>query len=128
MPDDKPGSAPPEVHSMQPDPAGLVLLPHGVADGEALLPFAVSAGVGLTPPDKAGRRYATLQISDGTLSVTLRLPWQNADQFGAGIAQGLAAVKARAEAEQGPSLIVPNGAGRFLVPNGPVPPGAAVRG
>ncbi len=128
MSDDNPGSNGAGAPTVKADPAGLVYVVDGLADGEQPLPFAVSAGVGLTAPDAKGRRYATLQVSDGTVTMTLRLPWQNADQFGAGIAQGLATVAARAQAEQGPSLIVPNQNGGLLVPGGPVPPGSGVRG
>src|ERR1044072_6317405 len=105
MPEDQPAGEP-GGQSVPPDPAGVVLMPHGVGEGEATLPFAVSAGVGLTPPDAKGRRFDTLQISDGTVTFTLRMPWQNAAAFGMGIAQGLAQIQQKAEQEAGPALLL----------------------
>jgi hypothetical protein len=97
-------------------------------EGQMPPPYAVNASVGLTS-DAAGTRWALLTFSDGTMTMSLRIPWQNAPAFGHGVAQGLIAVHQQAQQEAGPQLITPNGGGgRLIVPGGPFPAGPAVRG
>ena len=107
-------------------PDGSAVVPPQMPPGEELPPVPVAAAVGLTQPDAKGRRWAVLELRDGTVSMTVRIPWQAAEQFGMGIAQGLAAMQAKAASEQHQGLIVPNGAGgrpgQLLIPN--VIPGA----
>jgi len=91
----------------QPLPAWSMTIPGKPADGVNPPVAPVTIGGGLTDPDADGHSWAVLALQTGTIDVTVRLPWQNADQVGAVIAQLLAQIKAMAAAKAGPQLIVP---------------------
>jgi hypothetical protein len=93
-----------------PDGAFLVL-PQPSTPGEVIPPIPVTFGFGLTNPDTKGHRWTVLRATDGTITADYRIPWQMAEQIGAGIAAGLAQMAQKAQAEEGPRLIMPNGAG-----------------
>jgi hypothetical protein len=90
-----------------PPPDWAITIPALVQDGMNPPCGPVTIRGGLTDPDAAGHQWALLEIIDGTMTTSLRVPWQNADQLGMGIAQILAQVKAQAAAKAGPQLIVP---------------------
>jgi hypothetical protein len=111
-------------------PPGVFLeVPNPSVPGEILPPMATSFSVGLTGKDAKGHRWAILRGDDGTVAASFRIPWQVAAQWGAGIAQGLAAVAAQAEREQTGGLVVP-GRGPGGVPGLflPSPNGGGPRG
>lgn len=114
-----PGTGAEGSPELRTDPSGLVYLPPETPEGEDPLPYAATAAVGLTPADAKGRRYAILKLGDGTVTVELRIPVASASMFGMGIAQGLAAIAAKAAAEEHGGLIVPGGKpGSLLIPSG----------
>lgn len=65
------------------------------------------AQAGLTEPDGNGHQWILLMLGDGTVSITLRMPWQTSIGFGQAIANMLTQLAAQANAKAGPSLIVP---------------------
>jgi hypothetical protein len=67
----------------------------------------ISINVALTDPDKAGHQWLLMTFGDGTMQVTVRLPWQNSARLMSQVAQICANAEAQAQARQGPSLIVP---------------------
>jgi hypothetical protein len=77
----------------------------------------------VSQPDATGKVYALLTISDATLTVTIRMPWENAGQFGMGLAQGLAAIQQKAEGMAHKGLALPNGG----QPNRLILPGTVAR-
>lgn len=110
------------------EPTGAVfLMPPAVAEGELTPTMPLQANVGLTPADTAGNQWMTLQYSDGTISVSLRLPWQSAIQFSVAIAQQVQAHAQQAQAHAGPTLLIP---GRNFPPGMPPapPPNGGRRG
>lgn len=90
-----------------PPPSWSLTIPAPVVDGTNPPCHPVTIRGGLTDQDAAGHQWALLEVTCGTVTAVLRLPWQNADNLGMGIAQILAQVKAQAEAKNGPQLIVP---------------------
>jgi len=102
------------------DALNLTYVVKGLADGEAPIPFAVTASMGLTPKDAKGHFFGTLTISDGTVTATIRIPWQNAAALSVGIGQGLAAIQAKGEEQAHGGLVLPDGAqpGRLVIPAG----------
>lgn len=100
-------------------PEGMFLeLPKPTQEGEIIPPVPCEFAVGLTALDSKGHRWAILRVSDHTVSVELRIPWQLAGQIGQQIAAGLQAVMQKAASEASGGLIVPGGgkAGGLLIP------------
>jgi hypothetical protein len=77
------------------------------AEGAMEPAIALSGNVGLSDPDSAGHQWILLTLSDGTVSVTFRVPWHSVAAFTGQIAQISAGLSAQAQALAGPSLIVP---------------------
>lgn len=98
-----------------PTPQWAITIPAPPADGVHPPCSPITVQGALTPPDANGHQWALLIISDAiapnimpcSFSITLRVPWQSADGLGAGIAQILGQLKAAAQAQAGPQLVVP---------------------
>lgn len=100
-------------------PEGAFLeLPKPTEPGEMIPPIPCQFEFGLTPKDSKGHRWAVLQVTDGTVTAKFRIPWQVSGQVGMQIAQGLAAVQAKAASEENGGLVVPGrpAGGGLLVP------------
>jgi hypothetical protein len=68
---------------------------------------AAAAAVQLTDPDADGHRWIVFQLADGTMSASLRMPWQAAPGFLAACANRAVELAAQAQAEAGPQIVVP---------------------
>jgi hypothetical protein len=98
----------------QPPPAWAMSVPPPPLEGTHPPASGLSIQGGLTPPDAAGHQWVLLTIGDGTVTTTLRIPWQVAAGFGATIAAGMQNLVQEAQAKAGPSLIVPPPSGTGL--------------
>lgn len=121
MPDPVAGAETTQPPTLTADAAGMHLIrPQPSQEGAMVPPMDVTASVGLTQKDTAGRQWAILRFTDGTMTLDFRIPWQIAANYGVAIAQGLAAMQNKARSEEHSGLIVTNGAGgqpgQILIP------------
>jgi hypothetical protein len=95
----------------------FLAMPQPESPGEVVPPIPVEARVALTDPDTKGRRWAIIQMGDGTVSASFRIPWQLGPQFGQQLAAGLVQMAQRAASEENGGLVVPGrNAGGLFVP------------
>jgi hypothetical protein len=66
-----------------------------------------SMNLSLTEPDAAGHQWMLVTMFDGTISTTMRMPWQVVPAILTQAAQLATNLAGQAQAKAGPSLIVP---------------------
>ena len=94
---------------MQPGqpPEWSMKIPINPPDGVMPPVAPITCQAALSKPDANGHSWIILNIGDGTVGVSLRIPWQTAAGFGAALSQFLSQLQAQAQAQAGPTLIVP---------------------
>jgi hypothetical protein len=103
------------------DAAGAeFMMPPQMPEGVMCPPLPVQSNVMLTEPDANGDIFVVLSFGEttGTVSGSIRMPWQVAARFGMSVAQQLAQIQQLAAAHARPRLLRPG----VDFPPGPIPP------